>query len=159
MNENTVAIAGRDEAKLNEVVRDNPSLHAHVVDVTDEEQARQTVDDVARELAGLSILVNSAGTITRSDIADADAAALAERDLETNFVGSLRMTRLALPYLREAEDAAIVFLSSGVAHSLRRAMERDSYEVLIGTAGVVALADRVSPGLADQLVARATRSA
>jgi uncharacterized oxidoreductase len=220
MNENAVAIAGRDEAKLNEAVRDNPSLHAHVLDVTDQEQARQTMDDVARELGGLSILVNSAGTITRSDIADADAAALAERDLETNFVGSLRMTRLALPYLREAEDAAIVFLSSvvaiapapgyavysatkaavhslarslrhelsgeirvfdvlptwvntastkdlavcklgpeAVARSLRRAMERDRYEVLIGTAGVVALVDRVSPGLADLLVARATHSA
>jgi uncharacterized oxidoreductase len=220
MNENAVAIAGRDEAKLNEAMRDNPSLHAHVLDVTDQEQARQTMDDVARELGGLSILVNSAGTITRSDIADADAAALAERDLETNFVGSLRMTRLALPYLREAEDAAIVFLSSvvaiapaagyavysatkaavhslarslrhelsggirvfdvlptwvntastkdlavsklgpeAVAHSLRRAMERDRYEVLIGTAGVVALVDRVSPGLADLLVARATHSA
>jgi uncharacterized oxidoreductase len=220
MNENAVAIAGRDDARLAAVVRANPSLRAHVLDVTDEEQARQTVDDVARELGGLSLIVNSAGTIARSDFADAESAGLVERDLQTNFIGALRMTRLALPHLRRAEDPAIVFISSvvaiapapgyavysatkaavhslarslrhelagevrvfdvlptwvdtastqdltvsklgpeAVADSLLRAMERDRHEVLVGTAGVVALVDRVSPRLADLLVARATRSA
>jgi uncharacterized oxidoreductase len=218
MADNAVAVAGRDAANLAAVVKDNPALHAHVLDVTDENQARETVDAVAREFGGLSLLVNSAGTIARSDFANAEAD-LAERDVQTNFMGSLRMTRLALPYLRQAEDAAIVFLSSvvaiapapgfavysatkaavhslarslrhelagqvrvfdvlptwvdtraardlavsklepaTVAESLHRAMARDRYEVLVGSAGAVALIDRVSPGLADRLVARATRS-
>src|SRR3977135_2109902 len=60
MKENAVAIAGRDEAKLAAVVRENPALHARVLDVTDEDQARRAVDEVARELGGLSLLVNSA---------------------------------------------------------------------------------------------------
>jgi hypothetical protein len=38
-------------------------------------------------------------------------------------------------------------------------MARDRYEVLVGQAGVVALIDRLSPGLAEALVARATRPA
>jgi uncharacterized oxidoreductase len=220
MVDNTVVVAGRDEAKLAAVVRDNPSLHARVLDVTDEDQAREAVDAVARELGGLSLLVNSAGTIARSDLADPDGAVLAERDVQTNFTGSLRMTRLALPYLRQADEAAVVFLSSvvaiapapgfavysatkaavhslarslrrelagqvrvfdvlptwvdtelardleasklapaAVAESLLRAMTRDRYEVLVGQAGVVAMVNRLSAGLAETLVARATGSA
>jgi uncharacterized oxidoreductase len=130
------------------------------------------------------------------------------------------MTRLALPYLRQADEAAVIFLSSvvaiapapgfavysatkaavhslarslrrelagqvrifdvlptwvdtdlarslagsklapsAVADALLRAMARDRYEVLVGQAGVVALANRVSAGLAETLVARATRAA
>lgn len=220
MADNMVVVAGRDDVKLAAAVRDNPSLSARVLDVTDEAQARDTVRAVARDLGGLSLLVNSAGTITSSDVADSDGAALAERDLQTNFIGSLRMTRLALPYLRQADEAAVIFLSSvvaiapapgfavysatkaavhslarslrrelagqvrifdvlptwvdtdlarslagsklapsAVADALLRAMARDRYEVLVGQAGVVALANRVSPGLAETLVARATRSA
>jgi len=220
MAENTVVVAGRDEVKLAAVVRDNPSLHARVLDVTDELQAREAIDALARELGGLSLLVNSAGTIARSDFADSEWAALAERDVQTNFMGSLRMTRLALPYLRQADDAAVVFLSSvvaiapapgfavysatkaavhslarslrrelagqvrvfdvlptwvdtdlarslevsklapaAVAESLLRAMARDRYEVLVGKAGLVELANRLSADLAENLVARATRSA
>jgi uncharacterized oxidoreductase len=220
MAENRVVIAGRDESKLASVVRDNPLLRARVLDVTDEDQAREAVEGVARELGGLTLLVNSAGTIAGSDGPEPDGAALAERDVQTNFLGSLRVTRLALPSLRQADDAAVVFLSSVVAiapapgfavysatkaavHSLARslrhelagqirvfdvlptwvdtaladsldvrklapetvadelirAMARDRYEVLVGQAGVVALVNRVSPGLAETLVARATRSA
>jgi uncharacterized oxidoreductase len=219
MTENTVVVAGRDEAKLAAAVHDSPSLLARVLDVTDERQARETVEAVAKELGGLSLLVNSAGTIARSSFADVDAAALAERDVQTNFMGSVRMTRLALPYLRQSEDGAVVLLSSvvaiapapgyavysatkaavhslarslrhelagqvrvfdvlptwvdtdaaielevskltprAVAESLRRALERDQYEVLVGSAGAVALINRMSPGLADRLVARATTS-
>jgi uncharacterized oxidoreductase len=220
MGENTVVVAGRDEAKLAAAVRENPSLQARVLDVTDEDQAREAVDAVARDLGGLSLLVNSAGTIARSGFADPDGAGLAQRDVDTNLVGSLRMTRLALPYLRRADDAAVVFLSSvvaiapapgfavysatkaavhslarslrrelagqvrvfdvlptwvdtelaqnlevsklapaAVAEALLRAMARDRYEVLVGQAGVVALANRLSASLAEALVARATRSA
>jgi uncharacterized oxidoreductase len=218
MVENLVVVAGRDEQKLAAVVRDNPSLRTRVLDVNAEDQARETVDAVARELGGLSLLVNSAGTIAKTDFADPHAAALAERDLQTNFMGSLRMTRLALPYLRQADDAAVVFISSvvaiapapgfavysatkaavhslarslrrelagqvrvfdvlptwvetelarelegsklapaTVAESLLRALARDRYEVLVGQAGVVALVNRLSAGLAETLVARATR--
>lgn len=220
MDHNTVVVAGRDEARLNAVVAVNPLLRARVLDVTDEEQAREGLDAVVRDLGGLSMLVNSAGTMAKFGLADAGADDLAERDLQTNVAGSVRMTRLALPHLRQAADAAIVFLSSVVAiapapgfavysatkaavHSLARslrselsgqvrvfdvlppwvetaaardlavaklapedvadalirAMARDRYEVLVGTAGLVKLIDRVSPLLADRLVARATRPA
>jgi uncharacterized oxidoreductase len=218
MAENTVVVAGRDEAKLAAVVRDHPALRARVLDVTDEDQAREAVDAVARDLGGLSVLVNSAGTIARSDFAAVNGTASAERDVQTNFIGALRMTRLALPYLREADHAAVVFVSSvvaiapapgfaaysatkaavhslarslrrelpghvrvfdvlptwvdtdlarnldvaklapaAVADSLLRAMARDRYEVLVGRAGLVAVANRFSAGLAERLVARATR--
>jgi hypothetical protein len=48
---------------------------------------------------------------------------------------------------------------AAVAEALLRAMARDRYEVLVGQAGAVAFANRLSGGLAETLVARATRSA
>ena len=47
---------------LADVVRDNPSLRGYVLDVTDEGQARTTLDNLVRNLGALDVLVNSAGT-------------------------------------------------------------------------------------------------
>jgi len=41
------------------------------------------------------------------------ASARAERDVDTNLLGSLRMTRLALPYLRRAVDLELIPLDRG----------------------------------------------
>ena len=150
---------------------------------------------------------------------DPRSASLAERDVAINFLGTVRMTRLALPYLQRAREGALVIISSVVAiapapdfavdsaakaavHSLARslrrelsgrvhvfdvlptwvdteparnvavskltpevvadtvidALRRDRYEVFVGQAGVVAMINRFSPGLADAVVSRASRS-
>jgi len=146
---NDVVIAGRTETKLNAAVLETPSLRSRVLDVADEDAAQRVVDEVAQELGGLSLLINAAGTIEGYGVAEPGSAERAEHDIAINFVGSLRMARLSLPYLRQVQDGAIVFISSVVAiapapgypvysaakaavHSLARSMRRD----LAGTVGV-----------------------
>src|SRR5262245_33647767 len=76
----------------------------HVVlplDVTDDESARAFVDAAVAELGRIDILVNNAGlALGRGPIADGSD----EDDrvmFETNVLGLLRVTRLALPHMED----------------------------------------------------------
>jgi uncharacterized oxidoreductase len=112
---NEVVIAARDEAKLNRAVAQTQALRALRLDVGSEQQAGEAVAWVARELGGLDLLVNCAGVIKPSPLAGPDADARARSEVEVNLLGSLRMTRLALPLLEASAEGAVVFVSSAVA--------------------------------------------
>jgi uncharacterized oxidoreductase len=112
---NEVVIAGRDEARLARAQADLPALHTRRLDVTSEDEAREAVEWVESELGGLDVLVNSAGLLRGYGLADADASAKCTEDVQVNLLGTLRMTRLALPLLQASGDGAVVLLSSAVA--------------------------------------------
>src|SRR5262245_55454847 len=114
-NANEVLITGRDEERLTRAKADIPGLHARRLDVTSEGEARESLGSVEEELGGLDLLVNCAGLLRGYRLADADAAAMSAEDVEVNLLGSLRMTRLALPLLQASESGAVVYISSAVA--------------------------------------------
>jgi NADP-dependent 3-hydroxy acid dehydrogenase YdfG len=71
------------------------------LDVTDPESCEQFVTAAAEELSGIDILVNAAGLALGRDLFD-DSSEDDERTvLETNVNGLIRVTRLALPHLRD----------------------------------------------------------
>jgi uncharacterized oxidoreductase len=111
---NHVVVAGRDSAKLEQAVAADPALGAVQLDVTSEASSRAALGDVVERLGGLDILVNSAGIMGPIAFTDAAEAASVEAEVGVNLVGSMRMTRLALPHL-ERPDGAVVFLSSALA--------------------------------------------
>jgi 3-hydroxy acid dehydrogenase/malonic semialdehyde reductase len=80
------------------------------VDVTDEDSARAFVEAAAAELGGIDILFNNAGLALGrapfTESTDDDEA----RVLHTNVDGVLRITRLALPHVRDGGH--IVFMGS-----------------------------------------------
>jgi uncharacterized oxidoreductase len=212
-----IAIVGRDPERLAAAIDAEPSLRSWVVDITDEDATAQAIPSVAEALGGLDLVINSAGAMEGYAAVGEDSAARAERDFAINVLGSLRVTRLALPHLRKSSDGAVTFISSVMAiapapnyavysatkaavHSLARSLRRelrplkvfevvptwvdtapaevlrvskldpedvartvlsgmaaDRFEIRVGQAGIVSLASRVSPRLADALVARATR--
>jgi uncharacterized oxidoreductase len=113
--ENTVVIAGRDERKLEATRASTPRLQALRLDVTSEDDARRTIGWVDEHLGGLDLLVNSAGVFMSGAFDEAGAERAARADVEVNLLGSVRMTRLALPLLRRSDDGAVVLLSSALA--------------------------------------------
>jgi uncharacterized oxidoreductase len=112
---NRVVIAGRDEERLERARAGMPALLTRRLDVTSEDDASEAIEWLERELGGLDLLVNCAGLLRGYALTDADAAARSSEDVEVNFVGSLRMTRLALPLLGAGQQGAVVFISTAMA--------------------------------------------
>jgi 2-keto-3-deoxy-L-fuconate dehydrogenase len=84
---------------------------AFEVDVTDDDATALAVRRAAWELGGLDVLVNNAGIGAQGNVeANPDEEWL--RVLDVNLLGAVRVTRAALPHLRDAEHAAIVNVCS-----------------------------------------------
>jgi NAD(P)-dependent dehydrogenase (short-subunit alcohol dehydrogenase family) len=76
-------------------------------DVTDDAAVRAAVGSAVAALGGLDVLVNNAGIGAQGGV-EANDDAEWHRVLDVNVVGMVRVTRAALPALRESQHAAIV---------------------------------------------------
>lgn len=76
-------------------------------DVTSDEAVRSAVAAAAAVLGGLDIVVNNAGIGAQGTVEDNDDAEWA-RVFDVNVQGMVRVSRAALPLLRESGHAAIV---------------------------------------------------
>ena len=114
-----VAVVGRDQAAGAETVRALGEDRASwwTCDVTDEDQVRRMVDQVAERHGRLDAVVNNAGRFGGSPIAELSAAALRE-GLDTKVVGALGVIQAALPYLRASNQARVVNISGVTAQRI-----------------------------------------
>ncbi|MFE7441614.1 SDR family NAD(P)-dependent oxidoreductase [Streptomyces chartreusis] len=85
---------------------DKPLL-AFRADVTDDASVRETVAAAVADLGGLDVLINNAGIGAQGTVEDNDDAEW-HRVYDVNVVGMVRMSRAALPHLRESSHATIV---------------------------------------------------
>jgi NAD(P)-dependent dehydrogenase (short-subunit alcohol dehydrogenase family) len=81
-----------------------------VLDVTDQ----ASVAAAAAAAADVTVLVNNAGVLALGSALDGDLAAF-ERDLRTNYLGTLRVTRAFVPVLERNAPAAVVNVLTLVA--------------------------------------------
>ena len=83
-------------------------------DVTDAPAIDAAVTEVVERLGGLDVLVNNAGIGAVGDVSQNNDAEWA-RVLDVNVTGIARVTRAALPHLRQSPHAALVNTCSAVA--------------------------------------------
>lgn len=76
-------------------------------DVTDDASVRLAVDIAAEQLGGIDIVLNNAGVGAVGTVAD-NPDEQWHRVFDVNVVGMVRVSRAALPYLRQSAHAAIV---------------------------------------------------
>lgn len=81
------------------------------VDVTDSAGVKAAVDEAARELGGLDVVINNAGIGAQGQV-DANDDAEWTRVLDVNVTSVARVTTAALPYLRRSDRAAVVNTAS-----------------------------------------------
>ncbi|MBO2451852.1 SDR family oxidoreductase [Actinomadura barringtoniae] len=82
-------------------------FHTVKADVTDDAAVRTAVNEAAQHLGGLDVVVNNAGIGAQGTVEDNDDVEW-HRVYDINVVGMVRVSRAALPYLRESSHAAIV---------------------------------------------------
>ena len=81
------------------------------LDVTSEEEASNCIEHVIREEGRIDVLINNAGYILSGFVEETEVEE-ARSVLETNFFGAVRMTKKALPYMREQRSGRIINIGS-----------------------------------------------
>ena len=104
-----VAVLDRDVANV-----DSTAFAAVPCDVTSTAAVDSAISDVVSRLGGIDILVNNAGIGAVGDVTE-NGDEEWHRVLDVNVVGIARVTRAAMPHLRESPHAAIVNTCSVVA--------------------------------------------
>lgn len=103
------------DAAVKEAGVDEDRVRVLVLDVRDPGTIRSALDQIAEDTGGkLDALVNNAGLNTEACFEDIDMADIRNM-FDTHVLGSMEVTRAALPLLRKSRDARIIFMSSWAA--------------------------------------------
>lgn len=114
---NTVIIAGRRKALLDEVADANPGMKSLVLDVEDRTAIRAFSKRLASEFPALNVLVNNAGIMRLENLLEQqDDLSDAEATIATNLLGPIRLTAALLPLLQKHPQSAILNVTSGLAY-------------------------------------------
>jgi NAD(P)-dependent dehydrogenase (short-subunit alcohol dehydrogenase family) len=92
-------------------IADHPRLLKLRLDVTNEEQARDTTARAVEKFGRIDVLVNNAGYGLLGAVEEASASEV-ERVFATNVFGLLNVTRAALPHMRKQRSGHIINMSS-----------------------------------------------
>lgn len=110
-----IVLAARSEDKLELLRKELSEFDVKVIvvktDVSRLADCRNLLKTAARELGSVDILINNAGytcqgNVTETDIKDIDNM------IDVNLKGTIRLTKLALPYLSESVMGRIINVSS-----------------------------------------------
>jgi short-subunit dehydrogenase len=104
-----VYVGGRSDSALSDLLAGKDSrLVPVILDVTDDRQ----VEEVAKRLADVTLVINNAGYCAIRGTLAADAVQEARREMEVNYFGPLRVARAFEPVLTGAGGGAIVTVLS-----------------------------------------------
>ncbi len=94
-----------------EDLRDKTQVAIFPMDVTDPDACVDVFKKATYEFGGVHILVNNAGYHARGDVAEVEAGDLA-RIIDVNLRAPIMLSRIALRYLGEETEAAIINVGS-----------------------------------------------
>jgi len=109
---NTVIIAGRRKAVLDQVAAANPGIVGVQLDVQSEASINAFAAELTAKYPALNVLINMAGIMKTEQIIDPKAA---EETINTNLLAPIRLTAALLPTLQKQPSATIINVSSGLA--------------------------------------------
>ncbi|MDD7963053.1 SDR family oxidoreductase [Microbacterium thalli] len=113
---NTVIVGGRRTELIDELRRSHPAIDGVVIDVADAASVQRAADEVLARHPDLDTVVAMAGIMAAEDwTSPAGFLASAERTVETNLLGPIRLIGAFIEHLLTRPDATIVTVSSGLA--------------------------------------------
>lgn len=112
---NTVIVAGRRQAALDETCGGRANMHALTLDVDSAEGVRDFAARLLAEHPKVNVLVNNAGVMRIEAIDKQRDLADTEETVTTNLLGPMRLIDALVEHLSRQADAAIVNVTSGLA--------------------------------------------
>ena len=112
---NTVIVAGRTRASLDETAAGHDNIHTMIVDVGDAEDIARFAKKVVEVHPAINVLVNNAGIMRFEDITEERELGDAEATIATNLLGPIRLIDGLIEHLKAQENAAIINVTSGLA--------------------------------------------
>jgi short-subunit dehydrogenase len=114
-NGSNLAIAARSGDKLHELQKllskHKVKVHKVVTDVSKLTDCKNLITEAAKTLGSIDILVNNAGYTSQGKFEEVPINEL-EQIIEVNFTAPIRLTKLALPYLKESPAGRIINVAS-----------------------------------------------
>lgn len=112
---NHVIITGRRQQVLQDAVAGRKRMTAYALDVTAPDAVDRFVQQVIADHPDINILVNNAGIFSAEKVTARRDISDAERMIETNIVGPMRLTNAMIDHLSGQPNAALINVSSGLA--------------------------------------------
>ena len=112
---NTVIIAGRRRAALEQAVSGRTNMHAIELDVDSDAGVADFAQRLLAEHPAINVLINNAGIMRFEDLAHRRDLGDAEATITTNLLGPIRLINALVDHLTAMPDAAIVNVTSGLA--------------------------------------------
>ena len=114
--ERVVATARKPEVLQDLIEKYPETARAVKLDVTNLDDAKDSVAEAVKSFGRIDVLVNNAGSALVGAVEEASAEQV-KQQFDTNFFGVLNVTREALPILRRQKSGHIVNISSLVGFS------------------------------------------
>jgi NAD(P)-dependent dehydrogenase (short-subunit alcohol dehydrogenase family) len=97
--------------ELKSQLGNHPNLHVAILDITNEDQARNVAAETVKNFGRIDVLVNNAGSGLLSAVEEATDEEV-RRNYETNVFGLLKVTRAVLPHMRRQRSGHVINFSS-----------------------------------------------
>lgn len=141
--------------QLTATLGNNPNLHVVLLEVTNEQQAKEAAKNAVEKFGRVDVLVNNAGFGLLSAVEEASDKEV-RANYEANVFGLLNVTRAVLPYMRRQHAGHVINLSSvgglkgyvgwGLYGSTKFAVEGITESMAIELAPLGIKATTVEPG-------------
>jgi len=113
---NSVVIAGRGKARLDQTTAANPGMKSMTLDIGKIETLRSFATAVASEYPALNVVIQCAGMMIPENLLNPkDTLGADESTIVTNLLGPIRLTTELLPLLRKQLHSTVMTVSSGLA--------------------------------------------
>src|SRR6478752_3797561 len=106
-----VVATGRNVDTVSRAIGPADDLHIVKLDVTREDNAKSAVTDAVKQFGRVDVLVNNAGNFYAGFFEEISPANF-RAQVETNFFGTVNVTRAVLPILRAQRRGLIITISS-----------------------------------------------